>query len=128
MLVPPLPSDTSPVFPKHGLFSHHLRSTKFKISICTLKDFSQSTESILNEQLFKVLYIICKENVQALFEVCAPYSNFSRQKEPSFSSISHLTPGLVDFPMDLAKGITWYTYGHFVKANSLPFTYSMNSN
>ena len=99
-LVSPLPSSSSPAFPKHAPFSQQIRSTNSLKLACVLgggllPEYGKRTKwDAIQCCVLSMMNVPCTANVQAPFEVYAPYSDVSSQNEPSFSSISHLTQGL----------------------------------
>lgn len=99
VLVSPLPSSTSAAFPKHAPCPRPLTSSNsFKLTYVWEAFFldygKKPNQDAVHCCASSRMNIPCMANLQALLEVYSPHSDVSSQKEPQFSSISHLTWGL----------------------------------
>lgn len=127
----PLPSSTSPAFPKHSPFSQEIRNTKSLKLAYVLGGLLAHMESVQNPMQFKVLCIVedecslhgkCASSVWGIFLTVM----FPARKKPHFPVSAIWHRDCINSLMDLAKGITSYACGRSVNVNSLPCAYSLN--
>lgn len=99
VLASPLPSSTSAAFPKYAPCPQQIMNNNiFKLTYVwgafPLEYGKQPNQGAVQCCTLSRMNIPCMANVQALLEVHSPHSGVCSQKEPPFSSSSHLTQGL----------------------------------